>query len=78
MHLLWYALVVDIEFLNACGTAFGCQEICGIIEYGVHLFMCMVFTDREGCIRQDTACSHQATVISQWLQEHSSEFKVLS
>ncbi|GBN76099.1 hypothetical protein AVEN_185602-1 [Araneus ventricosus] len=48
-----------------------------IVAYHVHSFMAIMFPYGYGHIQQDNAPCHRARSVSEWFEEHQSEFNLL-
>ncbi|GFW67866.1 transposable element Tcb2 transposase [Trichonephila clavipes] len=51
------------------------ERYVGILSDHVHPFMSIVHSDRLGEFQQDNATPHTSRIATEWLQEHSSEFR---
>lgn len=58
-------------------TSLNSTEYLRIVADHVHPFMAVMFPDGDGYFQQDNAPCHRARTVSQWFEEHESEFNLL-
>ncbi|GFQ96684.1 transposable element Tcb2 transposase [Trichonephila clavata] len=51
------------------------DRFASILSYHLHSFMSIVHSDELGEFQQDNATPHTSRIATEWLQEHSFEFK---